>query len=443
MDHNYIKNAAEPARIIPRSGHNISRSSISSNALKVLYRLKESGYQAFLVGGGVRDLLLGREPKDFDIVTDAHPEQVRRVFRNSRLIGRRFRLAHVHFGREYIEVATFRAAHEDLQEEDSGRVIRDDGRILRDNIYGSIDEDVWRRDFTVNALYYNISDFSVWDYTDGIEDIRSGLLRLIGDPETRYREDPVRMLRAIRFAAKLGFRIESATESCIFDLGGLLREVAASRMFDELLKMFLAGNALQSFELLNHYDLLRHILPMTDSALSDPDGGAYRTLLTRGLENTDRRVAAELPVTPFFLFALLLWGPVRRKAEEFERAGESPIQALNLASYEIAREQQEWVSVPRRFVMPMRELMVMQARLRNRRGKKPARLLAHPRFRAAYDFLLLRIEAGEEDPELGEWWTHFQQKSPAEPPAQPAPAGRRKPRRRRRRSGAGKARVDG
>ncbi len=409
----------------------------------MLYRLKESGYQAFLVGGGVRDLLLGREPKDFDIVTDARPEQVRGVFRNSRLIGRRFRLAHVHFGREYIEVATFRAAHEEQAEDDPDRVVRDDGRILRDNIYGTIDEDVWRRDFTINALYYNIADFSVWDYTGGLQDIEAGLLRLIGDPETRFREDPVRMLRAVRFAAKLGFRIEPKTERCIFELGDLLAEVSPSRLFDELLKMFMAGTALQSFELLNHYGLLRHLLPMTDEVLSDPDEGAFRTLLTQGLENTDRRVAEQQPVTPFFLFALFLWGPIRRSAAELGKEGENPVQALSLASYEVAREQQNHISIPRRFVMPMRELMVLQARFEDRRGKRPARLANHPRFRAAYDFLLLRIAAGEEDAELGVWWTDYQMDSSASP-AKPreAPKKTSKRRRRRRRSARSGAKVD-
>lgn len=412
MDQTCTKPEQSPVTIIPRSGHNISRKSISANALKVLYRLKESGYQAFMVGGGVRDLLLGREPKDFDIVTDARPEEVRRVFRNSRLIGRRFRLAHVHFGRDYIEVATFRAAHDGEPESDTERVVADGGRILRDNIYGSIDEDVWRRDFTVNALYYNIADYSVWDYSGGMQDVMDGKLRMIGNPADRYREDPVRMLRAVRFAAKLGFRIEAQTEAPMAELGALLGHVSPARLFEEALKLFLTGHAAQSFELLNHYDLLRHLLPMTDSSLSDPSSGSYRTLLAEGLANTDRRVAEGLPVTPFFLFALFLWGPVRERAEQLEQHGNSPIQALTLASQDIAREQQGHISVPRRFITPMREMFVMQARLRFRRGKRPLRLVDHPRFRAAYDFLLLRIAAGEEDTEIGEWWTRFQQLNP-------------------------------
>lgn len=412
LDQTFNKPEKNPVTIVPRSQHNISRKSISRQALKVLYRLKDEGYQAFLVGGGVRDLLLGREPKDFDIVTDAHPEEVRAVFRNSRLIGRRFRLAHVHFGRDYIEVATFRAAHDDEPDDDADRVVADGGRILRDNLYGSIDQDVWRRDFTINALYYNIADYSVWDYTDGMQDVERGQLRMIGDAAARYREDPVRMLRAVRFSAKLGFKIEATTEAPLFELGALLHDVSPARLFEEALKLFLAGHAAQSFEFLNHYGLLEPMLPLTYAALTAEENASYRQLLGRGLENTDKRVANGQPVTPFFLFALFLWGPVRERAEAFEAAGESPIQALHLASHEVARDQQGYISVPRRFITPMREMFVMQARFGFTRGKRPLRLVEHPRFRAAYDFLLLRIEAGEAEAELGEWWTRFQTLAP-------------------------------
>ncbi|MGB5591837.1 MAG: polynucleotide adenylyltransferase PcnB, partial [Gammaproteobacteria bacterium] len=251
--------------MVPRPDHNVSRSQISKNALRVLYRLKDAGYKAFLVGGGVRDLLLGREPKDFDIVTDALPDQVRSLFRNSRLIGRRFRLAHVHFGREIIEVATFRAA-QDADVEDLDRQTDSGGRILRDNVYGDIDEDVWRRDFTCNALYYNIADFSIWDYAGGVQDIEAGTMRLLGEPEARYREDPVRMLRAVRFAAKLGFRIDPASEAPLLELGELLAEVPAARLFDESIKLFLSGHAVQSYELLRRYNLFQHLFPATGYA---------------------------------------------------------------------------------------------------------------------------------------------------------------------------------
>ncbi|HEB98384.1 MAG TPA: polynucleotide adenylyltransferase PcnB, partial [Thiotrichales bacterium] len=251
--------------IIPRAEHGISRSNISPNALKVLYRLRSAGYRACLVGGGVRDLLLGREPKDFDVATDARPEEVRKLFRNCRLVGRRFRLAHVVFGREVIEVATFRGRHDAAEEGETAT--SEEGRILRDNVYGTIEEDAWRRDFTVNALYYDIEDFSVRDYVGGMEDLRAGVLRLIGDPEARYREDPVRMLRAVRFAVKLGFRIEPATEAPIESLAHLLFEIPPARLFEEVLKLFQGGMALETFEMLRHYDLFGKLFPLTEEVL--------------------------------------------------------------------------------------------------------------------------------------------------------------------------------
>ena len=241
-------------RVYARSEHSISRSQVSENALKVLYRLKKAGFEAYLVGGCVRDLLLGREPKDFDVVTDARPDQIKKVFRNCRLVGRRFRLAHVQFGRDIIEVATFRGS---VEENSEHRFLNEEGRLLRDNQYGNIEEDVWRRDFTVNSLYYNIKDFSVIDYVGGMEDHLSGTLRLIGDPETRFREDPVRMLRAVRFAVKLGFNLHPDSEKPIAGLADLLNNIPPARLFDETLKLFLSGYALQTFEMLRHYDLFR------------------------------------------------------------------------------------------------------------------------------------------------------------------------------------------
>ncbi len=427
--HRSRKSAIPTPRIIPRSEHNISRANISENALKVLYRLKKSGYQAYLVGGGVRDLLLGREPKDFDVATDATPEQVRQVFRNCRLIGRRFRLAHVRFGREIIEVATFRSA-------DFGKLAQSaNGMVLDDNRYGTIEEDALRRDFTVNALYYNIADFSVVDYSTGMEDLRAGLLRLLGDPETRYREDPVRMLRAVRFAAKLGFNIEPATEEPIARLGHLLAEVPPARLFEEVLKLFVSGHAVASFEKMRHYGLFAWLFPQTDEALSHEEHEFPLTLLLRGLENTDRRLAEGKPVTPAFLFAVLLWEPLRRRAERLEREeGLPPYPAIQQAATEVVARQVQRVAVPRRFTTPMREIWSLQPRFRNTRGKRPARLLAHPRFRAAYDFLLLRAEAGEADPELAAWWTRYQEQQGLDPAGGNKPsAGRRRRRRPRKR----------
>jgi len=467
--------------VIPRSEHSISRAAISPNALKVLYRLKEAGYQGFLVGGAVRDLLLGIRPKDFDVATNALPEEVRRLFRNCRLIGRRFRLAHVHFGNEIIEVATFRATaapeREDAEEQDpdaesdaaaaSGapaeftaaaeysvpndsehRAFDPRGRILRDNIYGTIEEDVWRRDFAANGLYYNIEDFSIWDFVDGVSDVRARRLKLIGDPETRYREDPVRMLRAVRFAAKLDFSIEPNTEAPIAKLAYLLDGVPPARLFDECLKLFLAGFGAKSYRLLKQYGLFDHLFPMTAAAFALPPYAYAQDMLERGLVNTDERIAADKPVTPTFLFAVLLWGAVLRELNE-RQAGPAPDLALLMKACDtVLRAQQSRVAIPRRFGIPMRELLMLQPRFNRRSGVKSLSLLQHPRFRAAYDFLLLRAQVGVADPELAKWWTDIQQlpqearvelvqARPADTVSDggnaPAPARRR---RRRRRGGA-------
>jgi poly(A) polymerase len=400
-------------RIIPRPEHNVSRAQISKNALKVMYRLRDAGYQAFLVGGGVRDLLLGREPKDFDIATDAHPEDVRRLFRNCRLIGRRFRLAHVYFGRDIVEVATFRAAEGEESaidaEADESLLLKDEeGRILRDNRYGSIGEDVWRRDFTANALYYSIEDFSIWDYAGGVEDIRAGVLRLIGDPEARYREDPVRLLRAVRFAAKLGFRIDAASETPLRALAPLLESVPPARLFDEVLKLFLTGHALASYELLRRYGHFHQLFPAVDALLDSDRGEPHRALLREALANTDQRVAQDEPVTAVFLFSVLLWGPVCQATARLEEAGESPAQALLLAADEVADQQLRSVAIPRRITVPMKDMMVMQLRLQKTRGRRVLGMLAHPRFRAGYDFLCLRAKVGDADPALAEFWTGLQ-----------------------------------
>ncbi len=376
--------------------------------MKVLYRLKNEGYEAYLVGGGVRDLLLGREPKDFDITTNAEPEQIRAIFRNCRLIGRRFRLAHIVFGRDVVEVATFRGQGTDAVE---GEIEADEsGRLLRDNVYGSLEEDAWRRDFTVNSLYYNIRDFSVVDYTGGLADLEAGVLRIIGDPRQRYREDPVRMLRAVRFAAKIGFRLEKETEAAVFELGHLLQDIPAARLFDEVLKLLMGGCAIQTFELLRHYNLFQHLFPQTEQALAIEEGGFPLVMLVQALGNTDERIAEGKPVTPAFLFAALLWEPVRLAWEQEVAADESLPQALALtnAMREVVSKQVQSTALPRRFSTPMQEIWMMQPRLARRAGKAAYRLLEHPRFRAAYDFMLLRIHAGEEEQELGEWWTEFQ-----------------------------------
>jgi len=393
--------------VIPRSEHPISRADISENALKVLYRLKDAGYQAYLVGGGVRDLLLGREPKDFDVATDATPEQVRRVFRNCRLIGRRFRLAHVYFGREIVEVATFRGGGYD--ENTAGERHIHKGMIVRDNLYGTREEDALRRDFSINGLYYNIADFSVIDYAGGLDDLRAGCLRLIGDdPEKRYREDPVRMLRAIRFACKLGFNIDPSCERPLFDLGHLLRDIPSARLFEEVLKLLQTGLGLCTFEKLRHYRLFAQLFPATDEWLDHEDRNFPITFVSRGLENTDRRIREAKPVTPAFLFAVLLWEPVRRRFAQLLTRGVATNEAMLLASGDACVRQQPLVAIPKRFVLPMREIWSLQPRLERHAGKRPYRMLVHPRFRAAYDFLLLRAEGGEVDSTLADWWARFQ-----------------------------------
>lgn len=398
-------------RIYSRSEHNISRSLVSENALKVLYRLKKAGFEAFLVGGCVRDLLLGREPKDFDVVTNAHPEQVRSVFRNCRLIGRRFRLAHVHFGQEIIEVATFRA----LQgEETHTERVLENGRILRDNVYGTIEEDAFRRDFTVNALYYNINDFSVVDFVGGMADHQACLMRLIGDPDQRYREDPVRMLRAIRFAVKLGFGIHPDSAEPIPRLAGLLREIPPPRLFDEVLKLLLSGYAVQTFEQLRHFDVFAVLFPDTDRCLGQAPEGFPLTFLAKSLERTDSRIMEGKPVAPYFLFAALLWEPVRIRALKLIASGHNSLLAYQDAGNEIITRQLRCIAIPKSIGLPVRELWSLQPRFEMTQGGRPYRLLGHPRFRAAYDFLVLRAETGEADPALADWWTRFQAADEAE-----------------------------
>ena len=403
----------------------------------------------------MRDLLLGVVPKDFDVATNALPEEIRRVFRNCRLIGRRFRLAHVHFGDEIIEVATFRAAaapeevdDEDHREADDARAHDDSGRILRDNLYGTIDDDVWRRDFTANALYYNIADFSVWDYVGGVEDVRARVLRLIGEPEVRYREDPVRLLRAARFAAKLGFSVHPDTRAPMRELAPLLAGVPAARLFDESLKLFLAGHAVASLRSLSEFDLLPHFLPSLAEELAREPGGEAARILELGLASTDERVRADRAVTPTFLFAVLLYGPITRLAAERTREGVPAPQAFAEAADQVIGTQIRRIAVPKRFTLPLRELLALQPRFERREGRRALVLLAHPRFRAAYDFLMLRAAAGAVPRELADWWTEFQalgadqrlERIAALPPGEAGDAaadpGKRR-RRRRRRRGAG------
>ena len=422
--------------VIPRDSHVVSRRDISPNALRVLYRLREAGYGAHLVGGAVRDLLIGGHPKDFDVATDATPEQIRGLFRNCRLIGRRFRLAHVVFGREIIEVATFRANRpdDDVQAHEVEA-------IVRDNIYGTIEEDAVRRDFTANALYYSIADFSIRDYVGGFADVQARVLRLIGDPERRYREDPVRMLRAVRLAAKLGFEIEPATAEPIPRLAALLREAAPARLFEECLKLFLAGHAVQSFLGLERHGLLDVLLPEAAAALRSNRSGALRRMVLKGLAETDARIAADEPASPAVLFALLLWPAYCRALARLQADGVHAPEAQQRAADRVTLHQMDTIALPRRFSLPMQEIWLLQARFSQRQRRRVFRLLSHPRFRAAFDFLVLRLAASDEHAADVEFWREAQQHPDAAISSAEAADGEGeeggKPRRRRRRRRAG------
>jgi poly(A) polymerase len=398
-----------PMRIVPREGHGISRKDISPNALRVLYRLREGGFAAYLVGGAVRDLLIGGHPKDFDVATDATPEQVKSLFRNCRLIGRRFRLAHVIYGRETIEVATFRS---NLDDGSGSREMGDEGRIHRDNVYGTIEDDAVRRDFTANALYYAIEDFSVRDYVGGFEDVQARVLRLIGDPESRYREDPVRMLRAVRLSSKLDFSIEPAAAEPLARLSPLLSGAAPARLFDECLKMFMAGYAERSFLALERHGLLPALFGETAKALATNRSGALRGTLLGALRSTDARVQADKPVTPAFLFAALLWPAYCRELAVLQKSGVDALAAQQRAADRVTLHQAERIALPRRFSLPMQEIWLLQPRFQQRQRKRVFRLLAHPRFRAAFDFLELRAATTPELVDDLAFWREAQTTSP-------------------------------
>ena len=394
-------------QIIPRAEHTISRKDISPQAVKVLYRLKDAGFAAYLVGGGVRDLLLGGHPKDFDVATSAHPDEVNKLFRNCRLIGRRFRLAHIHFGREIIEVATFRGHHDQAEGENESRV--ENGMLVRDNVYGTLEEDAWRRDFTINALYYNIVDFSVVDYTGGLQDLQQRTLRMIGDPEVRFQEDPVRMLRAIRFAAKLDFHLSKELTTLIPQQAHLLDAISSARLFDEVLKLFLSGHAEKTFDLLHRYGLFQYLFAQTADCFSGKETYAER-FVRQAMRNTDIRIQAGKPINPAFLYAALLWPSVHWHSEQLQKAGMPMMPALTQACREVLDQQISQTAIPKRFRLPMKEIWLMQPRLPQRECRRSMRLLESPRFRAGYDFMLLRHQSGEDEnlAELCDWWTEIQ-----------------------------------
>lgn len=397
--------------IIPRDQHSISRTAISANALKVLYRLKEAGYAAFLVGGGVRDILLGRTPKDFDVATDAHPEDVRNLFRNSRIIGRRFRLVHVFFGAENIEVSTFRANVSDerfSETETETEVHAETGMIHRDNTYGTIEEDAWRRDFTVNALYYNIADFSVVDYMHGMRDLKLRVLRVIGDPTQRYHEDPIRLLRTIRFAAKLHFQIEPKTESALKTLSHLLQHVPASRLSDECLKLFFAGFAEITYHKLIEYRYLKILFPEMVYVMHAHKNKAHDKLIELALKATDTRWKAGESINPGFLFAVFLWPVLQAHLSKIKNKKNKFYMQLHHTIHDVTKKQTDAMMIPKRLQFMMQAMWLLQFQLTRRRPNRIMMLFRHRYFRAAFDFMGLRVQAGEIPAEHYEWWKQFQ-----------------------------------
>ncbi|MES2160578.1 MAG: polynucleotide adenylyltransferase PcnB [Pseudomonadota bacterium] len=426
--------------ILGPEAHGIDPRLLSSNAVRVTSTLQEAGYEAFVVGGAVRDLLLGVKPKDFDIATNATPEQVKRLFRRAFIIGKRFQIVHVMFGQDLLEVTTFRGTTLDNAPKD------EHGRVLRDNTFGSQAEDAVRRDFTINAMYYNPANQQVLDYHGGVEDIRAKTLRIIGQPEARYREDPVRMLRVVRFAAKLKFTIEPNTGAPIPVMASLIDNVPAARVFDEMLKLLMSGQALACLQQLRKEGLHHGLLPLLDVVLEQPLGFKFVTL---ALDSTDSRIHAGKTVSPGFLFASLLWHQVLEKWTAYRAAGEQTIPALHLAADDVLDSQTEKLALQRKIGSDMRDIWSMQPRFERRSGKSPHKLLEHLRFRAGYDFLLLRCASGEIDAELGEWWTAFYEGDEATredliaTANQPAGAGGAKRKRAPRRGGRSKGGAEG
>ena len=399
--------------VIPRESHNISRKDISENALKVLYRLNKAGYEAYLVGGGVRDLLLGKAPKDFDVTTNATPEQMRKLFRNCRLVGRRFRLAHVMFGPEVIEVATFRGHHQ--AEEDGNAQRGQNGMLLRDNIFGSIEDDAQRRDLTINSLYYSVADFTVRDYVGGLQDLQQGIIRLIGDPETRYREDPVRMLRVVRFAAKLDMTIAETTAEPIPRLATLLNDIPPARLFEEALKLLQAGYGYKTYLLLREYQLFQPLFPILSRGFTEQSDSQMERMLAQVLKNTDTRIQNQMRVNPAFLFAAMFWYPQLENAQRIaQESGLAYYDAFALAMNDVLDEACRSLAIPKRITTLVRDIWQLQLRMSRRHGKRAIKLMEHPKFRAAYDLLALRaeVENNAELQRLAHWWGEFQAAAP-------------------------------
>ena len=415
-------------RTVPKEQHGIGREAISQGSRKVCEVLHSHGHEAYVVGGAVRDLLLGLRPKDFDVATDAYPEDVHKIFRRSRLIGRRFKLVHVMFGEETVEVSTFRARTATETDEH--------GRVLRDNIYGTREDDAIRRDFTINALYYDPASETILDYHNGLRDLQRKSVRIIGDARARYREDPLRMLRAVRFAAKAGFAIDERTRKPIRELAHLLENVPPSRVYEEMQKLLLSGHAATGLRQLRSEGLHHGLLPLLDVIFEQPMGERFVRL---ALEQTDARVRSGKSVSPAFLFAALLWHEVLAAWKKAEQRGLRPIPALFEAMDAVLEIQTDKLAIPRRFTAVMKEIWALQPRFEQRSGRRPFALLAHERFRSGFDFLVLRSASGEAPEELSQWWEKFQHAGEAERQAMfmaPLPGEQKRRRRRRRRKSA-------
>ena len=397
---------ANSGRLITADKHALTPDMMSADALKVVKTLQRAGFEAYIVGGGVRDQLLDLKPKDFDVATNAEPDQVKPLFRRARIIGRRFQIVHVQYSREIIEVTTFRS-NQQSQQTNGTRRQTDTGMLTRDNVFGTLSDDASRRDLSINALYYNPTDNTLRDFADGLSDIKKRIVRIMGDPATRFREDPVRLLRVVRFAAKLGFRIDAKTAAPMAGLADNLAQVSAPRFFDESLKLFMSGQGLATYKLLQEYAFFDYIVPDLNACLQR-DAIAER-LIEQAFTNTDLRVRSRKRVTPAFIYAALLWPAVAQRSKEYREQGEAPLSALRRAADNALSRQVAVTAIPKRFSIPMREIWELQLSLPRRAGARAERLCSHPRFRAAYDFVLLREESGEDLEGLGDWWTRYQE----------------------------------
>jgi poly(A) polymerase len=433
--------------IIPRADHPISRRNLNDNAVRVLYRLRDNGFQAFLVGGCIRDLLLGREPKDFDIATSATPSQVKKLFRNCRLVGRRFRLAHLHFRDEIIEVSTFRSASTGESEPEDfpvgtgrpPRIVKDDGgMILRDNLFGTPEEDARRRDFTVNALCYNIADFSLIDYVGGLDDLNRGIIRTIGDPAVRFIEDPVRMLRAIRFAALLSFEIEPDTWRSLVDLSRHCANASPPRLYEEMLKLFLSGEGERCYQLLRLSGVFTALFPTLNSWLETETEGFPHVRFGQALEVIDARITAGEPLSPPLLLALLFGEYLEEQASLLRKEGASPQVALDIAVARFMEDLAPTVQIPHKIALGMRGILACRHRFSGTPGRRPLSFISRPGFDEAFRYLELTTTLSDEAKTLHAWWVRYLVGNP--PPTATSPeeisepdSPRRKRRNRRRR----------